>query len=367
MLRWQGQVDKAVRVIDKFLFERPKELSLLQEKSDAYRYALRDYPNDISFLFSYTQFLYDKYDFKNAAKVLKKIKSEDVDYAISLLKMRIMVQWDKYELAKGAFQWSNLSEVETNHAYYYLGNALLKKKQNELAVENFKKVSDKSDFSLQAALKIGEIKYANDLQSGNEWFEEIQAKHQLNKDVLLREKAFAMKESGKAKEALVLFNRFLEDNPKNEDVRYARAMLFSDMQLESAAIEDLKRLHALLPESADLQNSLGYTLLSQSEKIDYASQLIKKSLFSGPYSHAVVDSMGWAKYRAKKYEEALSYFRYVYGQYLDGEVVGHYIMALWASGQRKLAKKIYKLEMKYWQNIKKIKQITSDVEKGLSQ
>lgn len=378
LLRFHGDIDQAIKVVDQFLFKSPKDLALLQEKSDSYRYGLRltdaenvwknslkDYPNNAKLRFAYAQFLYDKYDFQAAQAQLQQLPKNSEDFSQSLLKMMVAVQLGEYETAEKAFRWSQLDTEEKDNAHYNYGDKLLQKKQYDLALKQLQQVSEKGKLALPAALKIGRIHYAKNLSEGNQWFADLQEKYRLENDVLVKEKAAAMEAVDKQKEAYQLLNAYLEKHPKNEDVRYVRALLAAEMHLDSQAIEDLKRLYATAPDNTDIQNALGYTLLTEPKELAYGTRLIKKSLFSNPASPAVVDSMGWANYQQKQYQAALPYFRYAYGLYLDGEIIGHYIMGLMASGQTSLAKKLYQLEIQYLPNKEKIQQITQSVQEEL--
>lgn len=380
LLRWQGDVDQAVTVIDRFLFKSPKDLALLQEKSDVYRYALRfkdaekvwedvlkDYPNNSKFRFAYAQFLYDRYDFTRALQQLTEVPRDETNFSMQMLKMMALVELGDYNAAEKVFPWARLNDDEADSANYNYGDALLKHKQYRRALLAFEKVRDDTELALPAALKIGQIKYADNVVLGDAWFDKVEKKFQLEKDIALRERVAAMHKAGKGQLGYEKFNAYLKSNPKNDDIRYARALLAADMGMDVTAIDDLKLLYATTPDNADVQNALGYTLLSQPDEITYADNLIKKSLFSTPTSPAVADSMGWAKYQKKQYAEALPYFRYAYSQYQDGEIIGHYIMVLMANNEQSLAKKLYQLEIQYQPNREKMKKITRSVEQVLSE
>lgn len=376
--RWHGQTDKAVKVIDESLFKTPKDLSLLQEKSDTFRYALRldeaqavwenalkDYPKDDKLRLAYAQFLYDKYDFSGAKTELEKLEKKPTELLVARVKMMVQVQLGDYQAAEKAYAWSQLDTAEKDKAYYQFGQQLLEKKAYDLAFEQFEKISEKSPLALAADLKIGQIKYARSLVEGEAWFVKLKHKHHLDGAQWVSEKASAMQGAKKEQAAYNLLNTYLEKNPQNQDIRYFRAILSAEMGLEEQAIQDLKQLHTVSPDNADIQNALGYTLLSQSDAVAYAVQLIKKAFFRKPANPAIADSMGWAYYQQQQYEAALPFLRYAYGQYLDGEIIGHYIVALLASGQKSLAKTLYQLEVQYEPNKEKIQQITQAIQKEL--
>jgi tetratricopeptide (TPR) repeat protein len=71
-------------------------------------------------------------------------------------------------------------------------------------------------------------------------------------------------------------------------------------------LADLKELHSAWPESAEVANSLGYTLLEMG-KADEAAAHIEKALAQDPDNPAYLDSMGWLQYRSGNYARALAY------------------------------------------------------------
>ncbi|PID65946.1 MAG: hypothetical protein CR975_05320 [Gammaproteobacteria bacterium] len=384
LLRSYGNIDRAGKIIDKLLFKKPDDLALLQYKSDIYRYGLqlkaaekvwtdvlKDYPNNTTLRIAYARFLYGMYNFQAADEQLQQLATAKIDtdkdrQQLNRLQMQVAIQLGQYAAAEKALQWSHLDAEEQDNARYDYAKALLEKKQYTLALKQFAKIGGESKLALPAALKIGQIHYVKSLDEGNRWFADLQEKYHLNNDAFVREKAQALMDAGRKQTAYKLLNDYLHDNPQNEEVRYVRALIAAEMYMEEQSIEDLKRLHATSPDNTDVQNALGYTLLSQPKELSYATQLIKKSLFHSALSPAVVDSMGWSYYQHKQYKAALPYFRYAYGRYLDGEIIGHYIMGLVADGQKSLAKKLYRLEMQYEPNREKIKHITQSIEQELS-
>lgn len=385
-LRWQGETDKAVKIVDKALFSDPKNVALLQEKSDIYRYALqldkasevwesilKDYPNDSEFQFAYARFLFDRYDFVLADKRLAAIEPKtEQRYGVNLLHAMTKIQLNDYQSAKTVIDWQKFDEEEKNRMNYDIGSYLLEADQVALAKDYFEAVeaTDKtSPLALAVAIKMGEIHYHSDLEKGNQWFDEVAEKFKLSDAEILKDQANALREAGLDQASYDLLTTYLDANPNNEDMRYLRGLVAAEMYKEKIAAEDLGIIHAKSPDNADVQNALGYTLLATADgdvdKLKVAGKLIKKALFVQPDSPAVVDSMGWLLYQQKSYDESLPYLRFAYANYSDGEIIGHYIAALEKSGQYQLAKKLYQLEIKYPPHQEKINYYTETIKERL--
>lgn len=385
-LRWQGAVDKAISLLDKALFADPKNLVLLQEKSDVYRYALRlkeaesvwqnilkDYPDNVVFQFAYARFLFDKYDFAAADKLLTTMNPKAKQQSrVDLLHIMSKIQLGDYQAIEHIIDKGQTDEDEKNRLYYDIANFLLDAKQSQLAKQYFEKIKVSNEvgrLALAIALKMGQIHYQENLEKGNQWFAKVQDKFHLSYAESVKEKVVAMRAADLDKAAYQLLNDYLAANPKNEEMRYLRGLVAAEMYKEKRAAEDLGMVHATSPDNTDVQNALGYTLLSTADgdtnKLQAAGQLIKKALFVQSDSPAVVDSMGWLLYQQKSYEQSLPYLRFAYAHFSDGEVIGHYVAALAKSGQLALAKKLYQLEMQYPLHQEKIRYYTKSIKEQL--
>jgi|GEM_PF-4342266 len=369
ILRWHGYTDKAVEIIDHYLFEKGKDLNLVQEKSDIYRYALdlkrarqvwqnllRDYPNNPVYQLAQAQFLYDCYDFTSAYQALLTITTDDktLRASISRLKILALIQQGKDEQALASSAWQKLKASAKDQLYYRIGDMLLNKKQFALAEKALNHIANDSDFYLAAQIKLGSVMYNSSSAAGDAWFEQLKNNPKLTLNEWLKSKAEVLDSLGDTLGAYQVLTELLHKNPENQSIRYARSLLASQMGNNKQAIVDLKILHASNPDDSQYQNALGYTLLTQSQSIDEGAALIEKSLLEDPANAATVDSMGWAKYQQKKYHAALPYLRYAYSQIRDAEVIAHYILALFKADNMHLAQQLYHTEIRYQPNVKKI-------------
>jgi len=71
------------------------------------------------------------------------------------------------------------------------------------------------------------------------------------------------------------------------------------------AISSLEKAHEKNPESARVNNYLGYLYADNDMKIDRSLELIQKALLAEPDNGAYLDSLGWAYYRQGNYPLAL--------------------------------------------------------------
>ncbi len=99
-------------------------------------------------------------------------------------------------------------------------------------------------------------------------------------------------------------------------------------------ISDLERAFRLAPDNAQIMNNLGYSLLSDSKRLDEGFALLQTAYQINPDDTAVNDSIGWAYYLKGDAESALPYLRYSFENDPEPEVAAHLGEVLWALGER---------------------------------
>lgn len=146
---------------------------------------------------------------------------------------------------------------------------------------------------------------------------------------------------GNKEAALGTYSRALSLDPDEPRLLYARAMLSIEMENLAAGEEDLRKVLASDPDSADALNALGYTLADRTDRLSEAVELIEKAIKIKPDEAAIIDSYGWAQYRLGNLEEALKLLRQAYAKQPDSEVAAHLGEVLWVSGDRDEARQIW--------------------------
>ena len=100
------------------------------------------------------------------------------------------------------------------------------------------------------------------------------------------------------------------------------------------------------PDNAQVLNALGYTLADRTQRYNEALQYIQKALELEPNDAAVMDSMGWVKYRLGDYESAIAYLRKADEIAKDPEIAAHLGEVLWVAGKKNDALKVWEESLK---------------------
>ena len=104
----------------------------------------------------------------------------------------------------------------------------------------------------------------------------------------------------------------------------AQAQLLAEIGDFEGAARTLKRVLVLRPDDADALNFLGYVYATADTNLAEADELVAAALEQRAFSAAVVDSMGWVRFRQDRLEEAEELLRKAAGwQPDDPEILDH--------------------------------------------
>lgn len=113
-----------------------------------------------------------------------------------------------------------------------------------------------------------------------------------------------------------------------------RSIIYEQFGKREKMIADLETALKLTPDNAQIMNNLGYSLLSDSKRLDEGFALLQTAYQINPDDTAVNDSIGWAYYLKGDSESALPYLRYSFENDPGPEVAAHLGEVLWALGER---------------------------------
>ncbi|GGC81568.1 tetratricopeptide repeat protein [Marinobacter halophilus] len=177
----------------------------------------------------------------------------------------------------------------------------------------------------EAIANIQNLREVNPGQAENFWLLEI--------DLLLDQQ--------RKPAAMTAANDALEAFPDNVQIRYTRAMLHDTLGNTGQAEQDLRTVLAQQPDNAVALNALGYILTIRTERLEEARGYIEQALALDPGNPAILDSMGWVRFRLGDFESALTYLADAWAAYPDPEVAAHYGEALWVTGNEEQAQIIW--------------------------
>jgi tetratricopeptide (TPR) repeat protein len=159
-------------------------------------------------------------------------------------------------------------------------------------------------------------------------------------DISIR-KANLLSENGENDTALQLLASALERHPNHPALVYDRAVL---LEKGGSVKESVQTLEDMLKDREDdptLLNALGYTLADHDMELQKAEALIRRALQSMPDNPAVLDSLGWVRFKRGDLKEASATLERAYMLSHDAEIGAHWGEVLWKSGAQQQARQVW--------------------------
>ncbi|HUU71070.1 MAG TPA: tetratricopeptide repeat protein [Burkholderiales bacterium] len=158
---------------------------------------------------------------------------------------------------------------------------------------------------------------------------------------LIQAEAHMLREVREYRQSYAVLQQALDERPEHRALLYDVALAAEKVDRLDVAEEQLLRLIALEPDSAQAYNALGYTLADRTERFDEARDYIVKALALAPDDPFILDSMGWVEYRLGNNQEGIRYLRRAYEIQPDPEIAAHLGEVLWVSGAEEEARQIW--------------------------
>lgn len=143
------------------------------------------------------------------------------------------------------------------------------------------------------------------------------------------------RDSRRYADAEPLYSTLIAAEPNNWRLYFARGAARERLGRWPEAEADMQRALVLSPDQPDVMNYLGYSWVDRGERLTEALALIQRAVELRPMSGAIIDSLGWARYRLGDYAQALELLeRAVELAPADPTLNDHLGDAYWRVGRR---------------------------------
>jgi tetratricopeptide (TPR) repeat protein len=227
--------------------------------------------------------------------------------------------------------------ARTDEAHYYLGRTAEEQQRYEDALTHYIQVQPGRDFGAATERAAALLLASGQIAELSTYFDHLRKRYPQLSERLFAIEADKLSSRNHLAESVQLLDRGLQEFPLSTTLRYSRSMLYERQGNLSLAEQDLRDILAREPDNATALNALGYTLTNHSDRYAEAADFIARALALSPDEPAILDSMGWIKYRLGEYDEALVYLQRAYRVFPDPEVAAHLGEVLWAAGEQKAA------------------------------
>jgi len=259
-------------------------------------------------------------------------------YAIGLLSLQL----EDYLEAQTAFSRAlKLGHREPAAIYLGMGQAAEGLKRIDEAIGWYQKV-DSGDW-VRAQLKIATlIARQQGLDSGRAYLQRIEPRTAADRIQMVQVEAQLLRDAKAWRETYDLLTKAVAEHPDSYELLYDRAMAAERVERIDVLESDLRNVIKMKPDYAHAYNALGYTLAERTDRLAEAKDLVEKAMKLSPEDPFIMDSLGWVHYRLGNMMEALRHLQHAYTARPDPEIAAHLGEALWKSGQREEAQKVWR-------------------------
>ena len=223
----------------------------------------------------------------------------------------------------------------------YLADIAARTGDPDTALAAYRKLTD-SSVALSARSRAAALLLTRKDRAGAmSLFDDYSSSHPESEFELTLAKARLLADHGEADTGLSLLGAALERHPAHPSIEYDRAVILERAGRVHESVEALEHLLTQRPDDPVLTNALGYTLADHNLELPRAETLIRRALTVSPDSPAVLDSLGWVRYRQGDAKGAVPMLARAYSIDHDSEIAAHWGEVLWQSGAQQEARRVW--------------------------
>ncbi len=255
-----------------------------------------------------------------------------------------LLAYDSGDLAEAEQRFSDLVSDDGeagDSSLLYLADIAARDGDSDVALAGYRKLAD-SSVALQARSRAAALLMArNDRAGALAILDDYAAAHPSSEFDLTLTKARLLADHGEADTGLSLLGAALDRHPNNPSIEYDKAVILERAGRVHDSVAVLEKLLQQRPDDPILTNALGYTLADHNLELPRAEGLIERALAVSPDSPAILDSLGWVKYREGDAKDAVPMLSRAYSIQHDSEIGAHWGEVVWVSGAHQEARRIW--------------------------
>ncbi len=260
----------------------------------------------------------------------------DIDRRLALLAF----QGGDYSEAQRRFTELATSDEATDAALLYLADIAERDGDTDTALAGYRRLID-SSFAVAARTRAAAILLdQKERGAALALLDDYVSEHPDRGFDITVAKANLLADHGESDAGLALLAAALDQHPQHPSLQYDRAVLLEKAGKVKDSVSALEKLLDDRQDDPTLLNALGYTLADHGLELSRAEGLIRKSLASMPDNPAVLDSLGWVRFKRGDSKGAVEALKRSYSLARDPEIAAHLADALWKSGAQQDARAV---------------------------
>jgi tetratricopeptide (TPR) repeat protein len=234
-------------------------------------------------------------------------------------------------------------DQQNDQAHFYLGRIRDEQQEYAEAIKHYEQVRAENLY-FPSQLRSAELHASmGELEVGRERLQALKrvaTNKELHPQIITTE-ARMVKQSGDVGAAIVVLSDGLKRFPDSGELLYARALTAEANNDPDMLRRDLNTLIEVDPENAHAMNALGYHLADNNIELERARDLLERAYALIPDDAAIMDSLGWLRYRQGDSNAALELLQKAYDLLPDPEIAAHLGEVLWTLGDQLAARKLW--------------------------
>lgn len=328
------------------MLARAQSLIALNRNEEAMTYLAQQtsrYPENKRLGVTYARYLMQQNQLEAAQQQFYRLTASfphDGDLVLSLA----LLSWENQhkEQAKKQFKKLLTMKHRTDEANLYLARIAVSERDFDSASVHFQQVQPGRQYivaQIQLALMLQEM---GDLQQAIDSLDNATSVMPKEKLKFSLAKSEILAKANQLEQAVAELDKSLTEKPEDTSILYSRAMLREQLNDFEGMEQDLRKVLDLQPNNSAALNALGYTFADRNQRLSEAWELIERAYTINPKDPAIIDSMGWIKYRMGDIPAALDFLRKAYAAVEDQEIAAHLGEVLWVTGEQEEAHNIWK-------------------------
>jgi tetratricopeptide (TPR) repeat protein len=358
-----GHQDEALAEVKQALALRPDwgdavlfEVQLLGVSGDEAAQVLQRFvaanPADDEVRLVYARLLLERKQYKEAREQFRYLlkvhpKNADVAFTVALLSLQL---GDLDSAEQEMQQALKNGKKDQATVQYYLGQLSEAKKDKQAAIRHYDKVRS-GQYAYAAQLReayllasTGKLREARDL------LHRVRTEDPHERVQLVLLEAQLLRDAKQYREAYRILQGGLKKYPTDSDLLYETAMMADKLHKPALMEKLLRKLIRLDPNNANAYNALGYSFLDRNVRVAEGMRMVEKAYELAPNDAAIMDSMGWGRYRQGQFDESLEFLHRAYKADPDPEIAAHLGEVLWMRGDKDQAREVWSDALKQHPN-----------------
>lgn len=306
--------------------------------------AITEQPDSLALHLGFAQLLVESRLYDRAGPVLEQAAQLSQGDAATWLRLGLLaLTASRNDQAKtyltGVLEYDSFNE----RAQFYLGRIADRNNDYETAIAHYDSVPQ-GEFFLTARMRAAELSAdGGDVESGVERLRELnsEAADPAAKVQLIVSESRMLQVAERGTEAIDVLSVGLEEHPGDAELLYARALAAEKNGNNQLFEDDLVEVIKTDADNAHAMNALGYHFVVNNIRLDEAEVHLERALELEPEDAAIIDSLGWLRFRQGRFEEAKELLSEAYAIYPDAEIAAHLGEVLWALGDESGAKSLW--------------------------